>query len=826
MNNFKKLAAIVLAIAMVCSMCVMANAATFKDQAKIENATAAAVLSEINVIEGYEDGNFKPEGILTRAEGAAIIARLLLGDKAEDQMAAGNPFTDVKSTDWHAGYIAYCVAEGIIAGYGNGTFGPNDKLTVVQFGKMLLTALGYEAAREGFTGAEWTTAVGKYINKLSLTEYTTVNLNDNCTRQVAAQMALNTLKSDMVEYASGSTTIKGEGIEVTLGGSAATKVENNASTETIIDDNVMQFAERYFTLLRYDGSNSNNFGRPSVNAWSIRGTELGTEESEADLLKTFSGTVTRGQMFDLIGKRIVKDTNTTTTVYVDGETVDVAATAIFDDSNALRSTEIGTGLTGNGVVTEVYMQETEAGYDITVVIINTYVAVAESDYDHDTEELEVTVYGTVVDEDKVSSEDFDVKGYKEGDYLLVTVDAGEIASVAYARTVSGTVDSYAKATDLWLNTITVNGKKYSYSHMQADTGEGTAENVTPATRGAEATLVLDQYGYVITFAEAETIANYLYLTEVVSESTFSGSKQNYLGAVYFTDGKYEEIAVGKIDGATTNLSEATAGWYTYSLTSEGKYALNTVTTNKTVGGEIDGGHVVFHNGNRANAKTTFVVVDEEGESKVFTGYKGMPDVTAVDLVVDVIVDKDTNFATFVFVTSKNKVEITGTTKDNSTVVFIYNKLFTQSVNEKDEEFYTCSYVLVNGVKTSINTTAEYEAGLYIGVEYDNVTGYISKMLKVDGENFTADAVDTDGDSLEAFYLAVAEKHTIIYEGGVLDVNDNTYDIAEDIEIVLIEGTAYSKISMSKLTSMSNKKPATYAGIVNVEGQVTTLFVTI
>ena len=76
---------------------------------------------------------------------------------------------------------------------------------------------------------------------------------------------------------------------------------------------------------------------------------------------------------------------------------------------------------------------------------------------------------------------------------------------------------------------------------------------------------------------------------------------------------------------------------------------------------------------------------------------------------------------------------------------------------------------MNGVKSEINTTAEYETGLYIGVEYDNVTGYISKMLKVDSENFTDKAVDNDGDSLDAFYLTVAEKHSIFFEGAILGI---------------------------------------------------------
>ena len=850
MKNLKKTLCLVLVIAMVCSLFVTTNAA-FKYQADIDNATAAAVLNEIGVITGYTDGSFKPAGVLTRAEGATIIARLLLGDDAASYTAAGNPFDDVKATDWHAGYIAYCVAEGIVAGYGNGKFGPNDTLTVAQFGKMLLNALGYESAREGFTGADWATPVGKYINKLGLAEGANATLNASCTRQVAAQLALNTLKSTMVEYATGSTTIKGEGIEVTVGGSAAEKVENNAQTETLINDDYMQFAEQYFPLLRYNGSNNNNFGRPAVNAWSMRGVELGTEASEADLLKTYTGTVTRGALYDLLGKKVVNDlkaagTASTVTVYVDG----TAATSlnldqIFNNDNDVKGDAVVFGsasyATGNGVVTEVYLEETATAYNVTIVVINTYVGVVAADYDEDAEELEIEVYGAtgagVAGTYTLSAEDYDVAGYEAEDFVLVTVDTGmaadeAIATIAPAKTVSGTVDTYTKSSSDWLNTITVGGKKYSYSKQQITIANGDASSVNAAWRGTDVTLVLDAAGYVISFAEADVVANYVYVTEIISETNFSSAKQSYLAAAYFTDGTYEELALAKVDGNTTiTTGTGVAGWYTYSVNAEGKYILNTAANTTQTTSDIEGGKVAFISGQKANSKTVFVVVDEEGESTVFTGYKTMADVdcTGGNVVLDIITDEDTAYATFVFVTvDGGEISFSGSTKDTSTMVYIYRSgMFTENIDEEENVYYANTYALVNGVKTTINTEVDtWTTGLYIDVEYDNVTGYISGMTKVDGNNFTTDAVDNDGDSNDAFYLSTtlaAAAGDILFDGGVLDIDGYTYDVAEDIEIVLIEGTAYSKISMSKLTSLKNGT-ATFAGVVNAEGEVTALYV--
>lgn len=53
------------------------------------------------------------------------------------------PFDDVAADHWAAGYIAYCANAGIINGNGAGSFLPDQEVTAYQFGKMLLTAVGY-----------------------------------------------------------------------------------------------------------------------------------------------------------------------------------------------------------------------------------------------------------------------------------------------------------------------------------------------------------------------------------------------------------------------------------------------------------------------------------------------------------------------------------------------------------------------------------------------------------------------------------------------------------------------------------------------------------
>ena len=129
MKTCRKALGLVLVFAMVLSVFNISAGADFTDQSEITNEEAAAVLTELGVVEGYDDGSFQPDTVLTREQAAAIIARMLLGDNAEQLSAGSAPFADVDANRWSAGYIAYCMSEGIIDGYGDGTFGPEDELT-------------------------------------------------------------------------------------------------------------------------------------------------------------------------------------------------------------------------------------------------------------------------------------------------------------------------------------------------------------------------------------------------------------------------------------------------------------------------------------------------------------------------------------------------------------------------------------------------------------------------------------------------------------------------------------------------------------------------
>ena len=138
MRNLKKILALALALVMAMSLTTFVSASDFSDDADISYKEAVDVMSAIGVINGYEDGSFQPDGVLTREEAAKLICTMMLGSGADKLGTTSSSFTDVASTRWSSPFIEYCASLGIIAGNGDGTFDPTGELTGHAFAKMLL----------------------------------------------------------------------------------------------------------------------------------------------------------------------------------------------------------------------------------------------------------------------------------------------------------------------------------------------------------------------------------------------------------------------------------------------------------------------------------------------------------------------------------------------------------------------------------------------------------------------------------------------------------------------------------------------------------------
>ncbi|KMY51866.1 S-layer homology domain-containing protein [Peribacillus loiseleuriae] len=93
---------------------------------------AVAALAQMNVINGYSDGTFKPEQPITRAQMAKIIA---ISYKLQAEDLVDNPFKDVQVKDWYASYIPALIKNKITVGTTSTSFSPNE---TVKRGQMAL----------------------------------------------------------------------------------------------------------------------------------------------------------------------------------------------------------------------------------------------------------------------------------------------------------------------------------------------------------------------------------------------------------------------------------------------------------------------------------------------------------------------------------------------------------------------------------------------------------------------------------------------------------------------------------------------------------------
>ena len=92
--------------------------------------TAVSTMTKAGIVDGYPDGTFRPDAPITRAEMAKIISLFAKLDKSESR------FSDIAG-HWAEAYIRLAAGNGWIAGYPNGTFGPQRNITRAETATMI-----------------------------------------------------------------------------------------------------------------------------------------------------------------------------------------------------------------------------------------------------------------------------------------------------------------------------------------------------------------------------------------------------------------------------------------------------------------------------------------------------------------------------------------------------------------------------------------------------------------------------------------------------------------------------------------------------------------
>ena len=589
MRNLKRALSLLLSSTMVLGMLVMGgSAAGYKDvDASNDHQEAIEVLQAVGIMTGDENGNFNPDGSITRNEMAVIMAHLLNLDY--DYYRGTNPFTDVP--EWAAPYVAACAAEGVVAGIGNGQYGGDQKVTAAQASLMIMKALGYFQNAEDF-GTDWQVATIRQASYINLFDQIDASAESALTRAQVAQLVLNGLQSDLV-YFTGDKGIQIGDVTVGYKAEYTSKTSSDKKYNTLVSGktDIANQGQYYVQLGEelYDGqlrkaADADEFDRPAF-TWSYKAQKIGTYVDWSLLVKEYTTAVTGEDLYNVLTASAIKKYDFA--YYVDGKATD----DVIKASNMIRTNTKEYTTTGNGVLTQVFVDNVDE--KITITTINTYLAKATADYNDKKGTLSVEVYN-VADGTPKTIDVVDVpgiEGVKEDDYLLVNwaeltnnTNPYEVVTVAtpeIQNNVSLTkfsIDSY----------VVADGTQYDYakngSIYNADPLKNYGDKV--ALTNYTYNLFFDQYGYLIGTSEYSGEKNYVFITGYDLATSHLAIKTAEAGAI-FLDGTMKVIDVNVNDtndkiGTTTGYPQLEGGlenynkWFTYSVNSDGVYTLTPV----------------------------------------------------------------------------------------------------------------------------------------------------------------------------------------------------------------------------------------------------------
>ena len=519
----KKLLAMVLALVMTLSLAVSANAA-FKDDKSISDdyAESVAVLNGMGVFKGYEDGSFKPEGNITRAEVATIIYRIYTADVAKNDKsglyATYNKFSDMAGAGWAQGYIGYCANASLVKGYPDGTFKPSGKVTGYEVLAMILRAVGYDKNNE-FSGADWALHVAQTAQQLGVLDNVakTTDLNAPASRELVAELLFQGIQKAQVTYTPAFGYV----------------------TDKVISTKTNSLGEKNFKLA--SAAAADKWGRPATKWTYTTGDKATTFVEKPDL------TYTKAVAECDVAHDLDLSADTAYALIVNGQKQATTYTVNLTDT----VTKMG----AQGRLFEVYKDAK------TIVMIDTFLAkvtyVADITYDaqgHVKTPATITleVYDAKNASTPLTLKDYDANyGYAKDEYVLVNAYTDATNSVTVSGKVYNNNKQYAEIVS---KATSVDGaQSVIYWNAQQHNVEGTVYDDAAkfyldqaAQKDAKYTWYFDSYNNLIGAVEIAAATSY----GVINSIWWAGNATDGSGVakanVTYMDGTTAQVDISKM----------------------------------------------------------------------------------------------------------------------------------------------------------------------------------------------------------------------------------------------------------------------------------------
>ena len=645
----KKVLSLVLCVAVMLSVMVMGAGAAFSDQDKIENTEAVDACSALNIIGGYPDGSYKPEGNIKRSEICKMICVALNGGEEPTLGTPATPtFSDVRNTPnaaWAEKYIESCVSQGIVSGVGGGRFSPNGNVTGSQLAKMLLVCLGFDSDIEGYTGNAWDMNVNVRATQKGLYKgLEGLDVSAALTRDTAAQMVWNALQAGEVKYE--YTWVGGEATKVT----AVDKLDNANNPITLLKD-------KYNAEVK-DGGIVTSVKEDSKGTYTVKTDKNANEYTK--VAKDYSDLM--GQKVDVLVK--ISD-NTVYGVYAN------------EDSKVLATGAVGQLDTVSNDTKKMKLNGVEYKFEKTALSENVVY-----NNDPDTEKTLQTIYNNRNANASDEIKFIDNNGDGKVDSMIVTpMTVAEVTYVGSTSITAGNKSYKFEDDDIYEGVakndwaVIVAGD-YTTTDNAVITKAGTIEGEVTGVRtgspdevkigddwykmatGTQTPAVGDKgvfvvvNGYVYDADASGSSKDILYISANEAGETKLGNDVTVEAKAYFTDGTNKVIKIDKINGAdlatTGSLTSANPKvakddiknmMFTYSTDSDGNYELKELadadqTTakigsaklNKNTAGydAYNGAKGAYSNGNNkldsgSIADDAVIFVQANNEVKVLTG---------------------------------------------------------------------------------------------------------------------------------------------------------------------------------------------------------------
>ncbi len=494
----------------------------FPDVTKTEKYyDAVQILNKLDIIKGYEDGTFGPMKNVTRAEFATMIIRFLGMSEAVDNSKENLPFPDIEGVDWAIGNIRAAKNLGIINGYEDGTFRPNNNVSFEEAVKMIVCTLGYEYFSQ--PGANW---YDKYINsatKLGILKNAVGGIKTPATRSCISQLLYNSLEveimenNEITEYTPLDTYLRIQKYTGVITSNGLT----STSGDVYLNENTILVDDREFHVDNIEEYKSLMGAKVTVYYKENRRTD----RDEVVILKILSGEAVKISAREVLStsstqiKYYVEETDTTKTVKLEEDNVVIYNGRLYGETEEDSAffggmiPDVGTlefvDTNKNGSADVIYIEAYEMYY-VSLVTSATYTI---------TDKLTPSDSPRTLVLDQEDGEEYDeiyfydesgkettFSKIKKGNVLAVrTTNDGEVIKVTIlTKNVLGTVSSAKEG-----QTATIEGTKYNFSYA-APWFSGDEDEMPEPQKGDEGRYFLDINGDIFLYDKSAVTHTYQY----------------------------------------------------------------------------------------------------------------------------------------------------------------------------------------------------------------------------------------------------------------------------------------------------------------------------